>query len=92
MKITRVEAWPVHSRLDEPYTISYETIDSTTNILLRLETNRGILGYGCAAPDKHITGETLERACSSKGSSPTCDLNPLSLRRWTWDSSISWAK
>jgi len=65
MKITRVEAWPVHSRLDEPYTISYETIDSTTNILLRLETNRGILGYGCAAPDKHITGETLERALRS---------------------------
>ncbi len=65
MKITCVEAWPFHSRLDEAYTISYETIDSTTNILLRLETNRGIVGYGCAAPDKHITGETLERVLRS---------------------------
>ena len=60
MRITRVEAWSVHIRLAEPYTISYETIDSTKNVLLRLETNRGILGYGCAAPDEHITGETAE--------------------------------
>jgi L-alanine-DL-glutamate epimerase-like enolase superfamily enzyme len=60
MRITRVEAWSVHIRLAEPYTISYETIESVKNVVLRIETNRGILGYGCAAPDKHITGETSE--------------------------------
>lgn len=60
MKITGIEAWPVKMRLREPYTISYQTIESTTNVFLRLETSRGIVGFGCAAPDKDITGETTE--------------------------------
>ena len=60
MKITALEAWPVQMQLSEPYTIAYETIKSTTNIFLRLEATSGVVGYGCAAPDLKITGETPE--------------------------------
>jgi len=60
MKITRVEAWPASMHLSEPYTIAYERVEIATNIFLRMDTNRGIIGYGCAAPDEYITGETSE--------------------------------
>jgi L-alanine-DL-glutamate epimerase-like enolase superfamily enzyme len=60
MKITRVEAKSVTMRLVEPYTIAYETIEAATNVFLRVDTDVGLTGFGCAAPDKPITGETPE--------------------------------
>jgi L-alanine-DL-glutamate epimerase-like enolase superfamily enzyme len=60
MKITGVECWPVTMRLSEPYTIAYERVESTTNIFLRVDTNIGIPGFGCAAPDEGVTGETAD--------------------------------
>jgi L-alanine-DL-glutamate epimerase-like enolase superfamily enzyme len=58
MRITRLEAWPVRMRLSEPYTIAYETVDSTTNVFLRLHTDSPLVGHGCAAPDLAVTAET----------------------------------
>ena len=60
MKITHLEAWPVKMQLAEPYAIAYEYIDSTTNVFLRIETDKGFVGFGCAAPDAQVTGETPE--------------------------------
>lgn len=60
MKITNIDAWPVEMRLTEPYTIAYERIEKTTNIFIRIDTDKDIIGFGCAAPDKQITGETPE--------------------------------
>ncbi len=58
MRIARIEAWPVVMPLAEAYSIAYETVSSATNVLLRIETGREIVGLGCAAPDQPVTGET----------------------------------
>ncbi|MBN2071695.1 MAG: dipeptide epimerase [Candidatus Krumholzibacteriota bacterium] len=60
MRITRVDYWRCRMRLAVPYKIAYETIDFTENVFLRVETGEGITGYGCAAPDLEVTGETPE--------------------------------
>jgi L-alanine-DL-glutamate epimerase-like enolase superfamily enzyme len=60
MKITGLDAWKVPLELSEPYSIAYETVESATNVFLRIETNRGVEGYGCAAPDPVVTGENSD--------------------------------
>lgn len=65
MKITRVEAWSVDMKLAEPYAIAYETISRATTVFLRVETNADISGFGCAAPDEVVTGETPDSALSA---------------------------
>lgn len=79
MKIGTITAWSAKMPLAEPYVISYETIQATVNVFCRIETTAGIYGYGCAAPDLAVTGETAEsvlKSCSTiigpmlKGSDP----------------------
>jgi L-alanine-DL-glutamate epimerase-like enolase superfamily enzyme len=60
MKISNVEAWPISMNLRQPYTIAYEQVEKIVNVFLKIETNHGILGLGCAAPDSHVTGENAE--------------------------------
>ena len=60
MKITAVECGEVRFRLAEPYTIAYETIDTADNVFVRIETDGDLVGFGCAAPDLEVTGESAE--------------------------------
>ncbi len=65
MRIRSLHAWPVTMRLGEPYAIAYETVEAVTNVFLRIETDRRLVGYGCAAPDLAVTGETAESALAA---------------------------
>jgi L-alanine-DL-glutamate epimerase-like enolase superfamily enzyme len=58
MRITGLTAWKVDLPLSEPYAIAYETVSHATNVFLRLDTDKGETGWGCAAPDLEVTGET----------------------------------
>ncbi|WP_297764352.1 mandelate racemase/muconate lactonizing enzyme family protein [uncultured Muriicola sp.] len=60
MTITRVSYERIDLQLSIPYTIAYETVSEISNYILKIETNTMMVGYGCAAPDLEVTGETPE--------------------------------
>ncbi|MBN2431196.1 MAG: dipeptide epimerase [Acidobacteria bacterium] len=60
MRISRLEIWPMKIPLRESYAIAYETVTAADMVFLRLETGAGVTGFGCAAPDAQVTGETME--------------------------------
>lgn len=44
-----------------PSVVAYEALEVAPNIVVRLELANGLVGYGNAAPDAHVTGETAAR-------------------------------
>ncbi|MEO9804731.1 MAG: dipeptide epimerase [Reichenbachiella sp.] len=58
MKIIRLECWQEKFKLKDPYTIAYEEIDTAQNVFLKIDTDNRLSGWGCAAPDLEVTGET----------------------------------
>lgn len=67
MRITRIESWIVEMELEEPYAIAYETVERCTNVFVRLHTSGPYAGLGCAAPDEHVTGETVDGTLTALG-------------------------
>ena len=60
MKIRKIDAYTLSLSLREPYTIAYERVEKAVNVFLRIETDGGGVGHGCAAPDREVTGETAD--------------------------------
>jgi L-Ala-D/L-Glu epimerase len=44
--------------LKDPYSICYESVDRCEIIFLKVETDNGLVGWGCATPVQKVTGET----------------------------------
>jgi L-alanine-DL-glutamate epimerase-like enolase superfamily enzyme len=64
MEIARAEAFPVELQLKEPFVIANETTEVADNIFIRLETETGIVGWGCSTPDT-VTSETKDTVLRS---------------------------
>lgn len=64
MKITAVDAIPIELKLKEPFAIANETVDVGINVFIKIETDEGITGWGCATPDS-VTSETQESAINA---------------------------
>jgi L-alanine-DL-glutamate epimerase-like enolase superfamily enzyme len=62
MPITQIDLFPVTFKLKNPYTIAYDSYDTASNLLVRVETSSGLVGWGNAAPEAQVTGETTEQA------------------------------
>ena len=62
MKIVKATIRMVEFPLKEPFIISYATYPSMPAIILSLETDNGLVGYGEAVPDEHVTGEQVNSA------------------------------
>jgi L-alanine-DL-glutamate epimerase-like enolase superfamily enzyme len=60
VRITGVEIVPVKLPLLEPFVVSYGTFPDLATVLVRLETDGGLTGWGEGTPDPHVTGETFE--------------------------------
>lgn len=62
MTIKRIDLFSKTFQLRNPYTIAYDSITAAPNLLVRIETDNGLIGWGNAAPDTFVTGETIAQA------------------------------
>ena len=46
-------------KMKTPYSVAYSTFDRADNLIVRISAGR-LSGWGCAAPDPHVTGEHPE--------------------------------
>lgn len=60
MKITSIAIYAIRLPLKQPFVISYHTYKDMPSIIVKVETDEGLIGYGEAVPDEHVTGETWE--------------------------------
>ncbi|WP_421617535.1 mandelate racemase/muconate lactonizing enzyme family protein [Brevibacillus sp. TJ4] len=60
MKIASITLYGLRLPLIRPFIVAYETYADMPTILVKMETDEGIAGYGEATPDQHVTGETWE--------------------------------
>ena len=65
MKILSVSVAPERFALTRPYAIAgQEPMTEVENVVVRIETDDGLVGLGAGSPGEHVTGETFD-ACLS---------------------------
>jgi L-Ala-D/L-Glu epimerase len=64
LRIARVSSRTESLGLTRPYAIAFQTAEGVSNVVLRVETDRRLVGWGAASPEPRVTGETLD-ACAA---------------------------
>ncbi|WP_203363322.1 dipeptide epimerase [Bacillus sp. REN10] len=59
MNIVKAEVYGIHLPLKSPFIVSYATFHHMPSIIVKLETDNGLIGWGEAVPDEHVTGESF---------------------------------
>ncbi len=65
MRIERVSVDPLDLPLREPFEISLGTQHAAESVVVRVETENGVVGVGDCNPDPPVTGETREAALAT---------------------------
>lgn len=60
MKIKHIHIEKIDLGTSRPYSIAYKTVDKVENVILRLELENGLTGFGAANPSKMVVGEDAE--------------------------------
>jgi len=60
MTITQIEIFPSPIKLKEAFIISLSRHEYAENIIVRITTNEGLVGFGECCPFKSINGESME--------------------------------
>ncbi|MCQ6336176.1 MULTISPECIES: mandelate racemase/muconate lactonizing enzyme family protein [Bacillus cereus group] len=60
MKITAIHLYAIRLPLRNPFVISYGSYSDMPSIIVKMETDEGIIGYGEGVADDHVTGESRE--------------------------------
>lgn len=60
MKITDVKIEKFYIELTEPFKVAFAEVSHAESLLIKIETDEGVEGYGEAAPFAPVTGETPE--------------------------------
>lgn len=60
MKITNIKWEKLRIELDKPFVIATGTATHADTMIIKIETDEGIIGYGEAKPSLAVTGETID--------------------------------
>jgi L-alanine-DL-glutamate epimerase-like enolase superfamily enzyme len=58
--VESVRTYRLEIPLETPYELAYGRFEAVENAVVRVESESGLIGWGCAAPDGQVTGETIE--------------------------------
>lgn len=65
LRITKIHVYAVKLPFRTPFVLAYETYNDMPSIIVKIETDTGIVGFGEGVADQHVTGETWESTFST---------------------------